>query len=414
MSGAILIFMREIGIGIVGAGVRGVYCLAEAAVALTEETGLVVSGVYDLIQKRSAEAKKHLEELYAKRGSARRVRAYAGYDEMLDDGECEIILITNFTNQHRNYAIKALNAGKKVYLDKPISVTREDAEAIVASARDNPLIMGFTRRYEKSWIKAKELLESGVIGKLQMMEITSVIPYSRYLQTWHRRRRWSGGALNDKSSHHFDAFNWMAGEYPALITAVGGRSTVFPVEQNAPASCRVCRRVCPYRRDPKKVSDGAHVLELDSWKNATEELHQIDTCVYAPGSDIVDHALVSVVYPSGIKASLFFSIFGPDTKDQERLLLLGEKGKITVNRHSGEVTVHSDFGNKTEVIDCRGDEFETSHFGADRDLIRALRRFYEGVAPVASARDGYVSLDMVLAAQDSIQNSGQPVKCGIE
>lgn len=404
--------MEEVGVGIIGAGVRGVYCLGEAIAMLTTETGLFVSGVCDVIPQRCREAKGFLEQLYHDQGINRTVNTYNDYRELIDDDGCEIVVITSFTNQHKRHAVDALRAGKEVYLDKPIAVTLSDAAEIVDAAVDNPLVMGFTRRYERSWIKAKELLDSGAIGRLQMMEINSTIPYSRYLQTWHRNRELSGGSLNDKSSHHFDVFNWMAGELPDYLTAVGGRSSVFEVEEDAPASCRVCTRECEYRRDPEKQSDGGFVLNFDSWSNPTDETAQIDKCVYAPGADINDHALVSVVYSSGIKASLFFSIFGPDTIDQETLLLVGERGKISLNRHDGTVTLYSDFGRKREVFDCRDEEFGTSHFGADRRLIRALRAFHDGQEPVASVEDGRLSLEMVLAAQESIQHSGQPVRFG--
>jgi predicted dehydrogenase len=405
--------MEEIGIGIIGAGVRGVYCLGQAVATMHEETGFFVSGVCDLIPERAREATDYLEGLYREQGQSRKVRVYDDYEQMLADDACAIVLITSFTNHHRAHAIAALEHGKEVYLDKPIAVTLSDGAEIVDAARDSPLLMGFTRRYEKSWIKAKELLDSGAIGSLQMMQINSVIPYTRYLQTWHRRRELSGGSLNDKCSHHFDVFNWMAGESPEYLMATGGRSSVFPVEENPPRSCRECDRVCEYRRDPSSQADGGYVLEFDSWKHATEETAQIDTCVYAPGAEINDHAIVTVAYPSGVKASLFFAIFGPDVKDQESLLLVGERGKILLDRHAGTVTLVSDYGRETQVFDCRGDEFETSHFGADRELIRALREFHDGKEPVATAIDGYHSLEMVVAAQESISHRGQPVPFGV-
>jgi predicted dehydrogenase len=400
---------ERIGVGIIGAGVRGVYCLGQAIALLHKETGLVVTAVHDVIRERSEEGRRYLLELYSRENIKGDIRIFDDYHALIADESCPVILVTNFTNQHYAPTVEALGAGKKVYLDKPISVTLDDALGIVEAAEKNPLIMGFTRRYEKSWIKAKELLERGVIGSLQMVQINSVIPYSRYFQTWHRKKALSGGSLNDKSSHHFDVFNWMAGEYPEYLTAVGGRSSVFPIEKDAPESCRVCSRKCEYRRDPDRISDGAFVLNFDSWKNADTEIEKIDNCVYAPGSDINDHALVSMVYPSGVKAALFFTIFGPDTKDQETLTLVGEKGKIFVNRHEGRVQLFSDFGRKEEVFDCRGEEFETSHFGADHNIIRALRAFYHGANPAASSLDGLVSLEMVIAAQDSIRNSGRPV-----
>jgi predicted dehydrogenase len=256
--------MQRTGVGIIGAGIRGIYCLGQAFTELAMESELIVTAVYDTIPRRSEEAREFLESRYREEGVDQRLTIFSDSRELIDSPECGLILITSHTGQHREAAVYALASGKKVYLDKPIAVTMEDALAITdeESRSSNPLIMGFTRRYELTWIKAKELLDSGVIGDLQMMEIQSVIPYTRYLQTWHRKRELSGGSLNDKCSHHFDVFNWMADAYPLYLTAVGGRSSVFPEDSEAPESCRVCDRDCHYRRDENRVSDGAFVLQI--------------------------------------------------------------------------------------------------------------------------------------------------------
>jgi predicted dehydrogenase len=70
-------------------------------------------------------------------------------------------------------------------------VTLDDAEAIAAAeARSGqPIMMGFTRRYERPWIESVRLAHSGRIGDPQMVLLRSVIPYTRYLQLWHRRTR---------------------------------------------------------------------------------------------------------------------------------------------------------------------------------------------------------------------------------
>jgi predicted dehydrogenase len=406
--------MGQLGVGIIGAGVRGVYCLGLAFTELVHETDFRVVGLFDSNPQRVVEAKLYLENRYEIEGTKQQIHPFKNAIDLIDSPLCDLIIITSHTNQHREAAVYALKSGKKVYLDKPIAVTIDDGIAIIEQERksNNSLIMGFTRRYEQSWIKAKELLDSGAIGVLQLMEIQSVIPYSRYLQTWHRKRKYSGGSLNDKCSHHFDVFNWMAGEYPTYLSAVGGRSSVFPIDTNAPDSCRECDRDCHYRRDSKKVSDGAFVLQQDSWRQAENEIDKIDTCIYAPGADIVDHALVSIVYPSGVKGSLFFTIFGPDTKDQEKLYLYGEKGKIILNRHKGTVKLYKDWGKSKEIFECQTEEplESSSHFGADKDLVRTLVQFYHGEAPKVKAADGLKSLEMVLATQDSITNKGVPVQ----
>ena len=141
--------VKEIGVGIIGAGIRGVYCLGKAIVELYAETGLVVNSVYDVLTQRSVEAKQFLEGLYQGKGMQKEIRVYDHYRKMLAADDCRIVLITNFTNEHKSPAVEALCIGKKVYLDKPISTTLEDAAEIVKAGRENPLIMGFTRRYEK-------------------------------------------------------------------------------------------------------------------------------------------------------------------------------------------------------------------------------------------------------------------------
>ena len=165
---------------------------------LRSQTGLVVAGVCDIIKQRAEEGRQYLEGLYREQGSDQPIASYEDYRDLLADERVRIVLVTSFTNEHRAHTIDALQRGKTVYLDKPIAVTREDATAIRDAARRRPVLMGFTRRYEKSWVKAKQLVDEGAIGRLQMMQINSVVPYSRYLQTWHRRIERSGGSLNDK------------------------------------------------------------------------------------------------------------------------------------------------------------------------------------------------------------------------
>jgi predicted dehydrogenase len=143
----------------------------------------------------------------------------------------------------------------------------EDGIAIVETETrtGNALIMGFTRRYEASWRKAYDILSQGTIGDLSMIQVRDIIPYSRYLTAWWRRRARSGGALNDKGCHIFDVFNWFAASRAKRVHGFGGRSVIEP-DPHAPSRCRECDRVCPYRRrssDRFQVAIPAHVG--DSW-----------------------------------------------------------------------------------------------------------------------------------------------------
>ena len=403
-----------VGVGIIGVGDRGSFVLGARILDIEAETGFRITALCDVNRLRLEDATAFLTNRGD--GRSRTFTFYDDYRALIDDPVVDLVLVTNHTYRHRDSAVYALESGKAVYLDKPIAVTQQDARDILAAERrtGNRLIMGFTRRYEPSWRRAHRLLREGAIGVLQMVQIRSLIPYTRYLQMWHRKKVFSGGALNDKSSHHVDVFNWLTGSECVSLTAIGGRSGIFAPDPTAPTHCAVCNRDCPYRRGPDQEwsRDGSHVLGYRSWVEAEGVLDRADTCVYAPGSDIEDHALASFEYRNGVKASLFWSIFAPHAPDQETLELLGSSGRLLLTRSTGRIELIAEYGSRRETIDARGPDFESSHYGADLELVRSIRRFVDGEEPVVGVLDGYQSLRMIDAVAASIATHGQVQSVG--
>ena len=405
--------MSTIGVGIIGTGDRGCFVLGTRILELFAETHLEIKALCDVNPARLQDAQAYLKKIAQDQHASFAPNLYNHYKDLIDDPKVELILITNHTYAHKEPALSALTSGKKVYLDKPISVTLDDATQIIETEyqTQNPLLMGFTRRYEPSWLKAYELVQQGTIGKLQMILVRSVIPYSRYLQLWHRKKELSGGALNDKSSHHMDVFNWFAGAECSFLTAIGGRSDVFKPDPTAPDYCAICDRDCPYRRssDGTLDAEGGHVLGYPSWSQARLEIDRADTCVFKPGADIEDHAIVSMEFANGVKGSLFWTIFGPHAQDQETLELVGSSGRLILTRSTGQIDVIGNYGKKRELLDTRNKDFASSHYGADLQLIRTMAAFFHGETPSVTAYDGYKSLEMVLASQESMANHGKPI-----
>jgi predicted dehydrogenase len=334
--------------------------------------------------------------------------------DLVDDPNVDLIVITSITDTHRMFAVPALLSGSKVYCDKPLAQTAEDAAAIVeAEARtQNPLIMGFTRRYEQAWIKAYELLHDDVIGDLVMLQVRNIIPYHRYLTAWWRRRAWSGGALNDKGSHIFDVFNWFAGSRAVKVNGFGGRAMI-QTDPDAPQRCRDCERDCPFRRRSAEtgmpVATDMKMHSGKSWLYETEEKYMDDVCVYAPGSDVYHNGSVHFSYENGVIASYFYTIFGPPAKDEETLELVGTRGRLILTRHTGELDIVTDYGRTHYVLDCRDENFADSHFGADIAMVKELRAFCDGSSPTVSARAGLEATRMVMAAFKSMDADGATV-----
>ncbi len=403
-------------VGIIGTGSRGITCIGRQIAEQSRELGMTITAFCNRTESRMQIALDDVNDVAIKAGNDPFSPAfYSDPIDLINDDQVDLIVITSPTAAHAEATIPALRSGKKVYLDKPIAHTLEDSVAIREAERqtENPMIMGFTRRYEKPWIDLHEMVSSGLIGDLKMMLIRAVLPYSFYFQTWHRSRAVSGGALNDKGSHYTDVFNWFAGDARATqVNAFGGRN-VFKEEEDAPEFCSVCDRDCPYRAEiamPDSQDQMKGAVDR-SYETETDPLKRKDNCVYKSGADIFDHASIHYQYNNGIVANIFYTVYGPQSDDEETLELVGTKGRVILTRLRGEIDVVTDYGEKKrEVIHCKSEAFETSHFGADRKLVQEMAKYARGEQSPVNGWNGMEATRMILGAMQSIDDGGQTVK----
>jgi predicted dehydrogenase len=406
---------ERIGVGIIGTGRRG-FELGSCIIDLYGKTDLEIRALCNRTRVRMEEAKASFLSKYQEQHSVSpQMVLYERYDDLIADPDVNLVLVVTPTYAHEEPAVAALHAGKKVFLDKPIAPNLTAALNIRTAEHEsgNPLVMGFTRRFEQKWLDTAELVGSGVIGDVKMLLHRAVVPYHNIFQSYMRRLEWSGGALAEKVSHLFDVLNWFAGGRPERVSSFGGRLVYVP-EENAPKRCRECDRECPYRTGEKQemVRQDNMVDFEDSRSRETELIKLHDICVWLPGADINDHGIVNIAYAGGIKASVFWSLFGPDSDDQETIEIVGEKGKILLNRHHGRIDVYSEYGTRHEVLDTKPDRFEQSHFGADHRLIEELDKFCKSGESPVSAREGLGSARLVEASHRSVDAGGELVSMG--
>ena len=95
-------------------------------------------------------------------------KAFASYEELLADPEIEAVSVCAANHVHAEITVAALKAGKHVLCEKPMAVTLEECEAMVATAKESGkyLMIGQNQRLAKAHAKAKELIEQGAIGKV--------------------------------------------------------------------------------------------------------------------------------------------------------------------------------------------------------------------------------------------------------
>jgi myo-inositol 2-dehydrogenase/D-chiro-inositol 1-dehydrogenase len=133
--------------------------------------------------------------------------------------DVDAVLIASSTNTHAELLSGCIKAGKPVYCEKPIDLDIDRVKAVVQEAQNTelPILVGFSRRFDANHLGIRQALQTGEIGKLEMMHITARDPKPPPLSYV----KVSGGQYRDQTIHFFDMLRWLAGEDPVEVYATG-------------------------------------------------------------------------------------------------------------------------------------------------------------------------------------------------
>ena len=212
-----------------------------------------IVAVCDVDTNRRENAKKTVEERYGKDKDAgfKGCEAYADFRKLLERKDIDAVVIATPDHWHAFIAIAALNAGKDVYCEKPLTHNIHEALTLIDSVRSNKRILqtGSQQRSSKEFRVAAELVRNGIIGKIQRVETAfgapakpnanpeepmepgldwdmwcgpaPLVPYSSILSprgvhnhfpAWRNTREFGGGMITDWGAHHIDIAQWGLGE----------------------------------------------------------------------------------------------------------------------------------------------------------------------------------------------------------
>lgn len=100
-------------------------------------------------------------------------KAYGSADEMIDDENVDIVYIATPHNLHHRFLVQSLKAGKHVFCEKAITVNDKQLEEAVSIAKEKNLVIcdGVTLFHMPLFKKLKEIVDSGVIGEVKMVQV---------------------------------------------------------------------------------------------------------------------------------------------------------------------------------------------------------------------------------------------------
>ncbi len=152
------------------------------------------------------------------------VRTYSDYRTLLREGGIDAALIATPTQLHVPIAVDCVAAGVPIFIEKPLSVSGAQARPLIDALRARPVVnmVGYMGRYIDTFAKAKEIVASGALGKLQMFRSSMYIgQLFKPGKGWRYDRNVSGGGvLITQNTHVIDKLLWMFGE----VEDVNGRT----------------------------------------------------------------------------------------------------------------------------------------------------------------------------------------------
>jgi len=368
---------KELRIGVIGFGMRG----SLAGYAHQPDNGVILSACAD----PNETALGNFKEKY---GSD--VFLTKNYKQLLDKSEIDAVFILSPDYCHEEHAVAALEAGKHVYLEKPMAITIEGCDNILAKAyeKNRKIYLGHNMRHMSFVLKMKELIDSGAIGEIKAAWCRHFISYGgdAYFKDWHAERTKSTGLLLQKGAHDIDILHWLCDGYTEQVTAFGGMTLYGEITD---------------RHDPSEVGDAS--WSDDNWPPLSQT-------GLNPIIDVEDISMALMHLHNGVFASYQQCHYTPDA--WRNYCIIGTEGRIeNFGDEPGKCVIK--LWNRRTGYNPDGDEQfiipkeEGTHGGADPKIVAEFVRYIkEGGQISTSAVAARYSVAAGYMATQSLRNGG--------
>lgn len=197
---------KKLRIGIIGAGRIGKLHANNLTSRVPNAELAAISDVYEPAAKELAE-KLNVPNYYN------------DYRKILEDPSIDAVFICSSTDTHSPISIEAARAGKHIFCEKPIDHDLDKIKAVLEEVRKAGIKyqVGFNRRFDRNFKHVHEVVQSGGIGDVQIVKVTSRDPEAPPLSYV----KVSGGIFVDMTIHDFDMVRYLSGSEVTEVSAVG-------------------------------------------------------------------------------------------------------------------------------------------------------------------------------------------------
>ena len=349
-------------------------------------------------------------------------------EEFFAEKRADVCIVATQDRDHVDHAIKALALGYDILTEKPISDNEKDCRRLLKAQKKygGKVFVCHVLRYAPAFVKCKELLESGVIGDLVMVDHIEQVYFFHQAHSfvrgnW-RRRDQTSPMIIAKCCHDLDLLQWYIGSKCKTISSIGDLR--FFKKENKPEGsadrCTECqfKETCPYsavwgyRCENGLWSNNAITDVRPITQEAVDEALKTGPygrCVFACDNNVVDNQICTMTFENGVTANLRMTAF---TRHGSRIIkFYGTYGEIDFEGDRQEILVKV-FGKPVERIDAAAlIENGYGHGGGDAGLIKALYGLMTGESNKGTTLEASIESHLMgFAAEKSRLKGGKVIK----
>jgi predicted dehydrogenase len=272
------------------------------------------------------------------------------WQEGVLEKDIDAIVVATPTDLHKEIVVAAAQSGKHILCEKPMALNSEECDLMIEAVEKNrvKLQIGFMRRYDRSFLEAKERIARGEIGDVVLVKSLTHGP--SIPKAWQYDVARSNGPLAEVNSHDIDILRWFAESEFKTVYAIGGNYRCPDARQDYP--------------------------------------------------DFYDNVVLTASFENGKQGLIGGAVavrYGYDT----RVEILGTDGILFIGSldASSVVSCNPRQGSVKSIVPSWRDLFMEAYWAEDKDFVRCI---LDDKPPKATGSDGKKAVEVVNAGNRSI------------
>lgn len=318
-------------------------------------------------------------------------RYYTTAEAMLQRETPNAVFIGTRCSLHARLAEMVLHKRLPLFLEKPVCISWEQYHSLAAAGngQEGRVMVSFPLRFADVTTAMKRLLDSGVLGRITMVQAVNNVPYGNvYYHSWYRDEDETGGLYLQKATHDIDYICHLLNR---RIVRVAAMSAKLYFKGGRPAGLR-----CPSCPEQLLCPESSHNARYLYKEEVTG-----DHCCFAEDTGNNDHDTVIMTAEDGTLVSYSQSFVVKKSAGRRGARFVGTEGSAEFDFYTGEIR-HDDY--RTNSISRQiVTPLAPAHFGGDEGLARAFMRMLQGERSAVPLSAGLQSAAVCLTAKQSTE-----------